>query len=260
MESLNKQNRRAFLMLSGKAALATGMAGMILPVMAGTTGTDKPATQVMETEITPGKINIPYTQQPLPYDFKALEPAIDARTMEVHYTKHAATYAEKLKEAVQKENVNTSQTSLESLLGKISQYSPAMRNNAGGHFNHELFWKSLRPASKNNKANGKILEAIEKEFSSFDSFKDAFSTAAKDRFGSGWAWLMKTKEGKLVITSTPNQDNPLMDVAEVKGTPILGLDVWEHAYYLKYQNKRPDYIKAWWEVINWDFINTVFEG
>lgn len=197
---------------------------------------------------------IGYAQAPLPYSFTALEPVIDAMTMEIHYTKHAATYAKNLADAVIAEKVDPSKQSVTQLLANISNYSMKMRNNAGGHYNHELFWASMRPAVKGNIPSGLLLEEIVKNFQSFDSFKAQFAEAAKSRFGSGWAWLVRSSEGKLVISSTPNQDNPLMNVAEVKGTPLLGLDVWEHAYYLKYQNRRADYINAWWDLVNWDVV------
>jgi Fe-Mn family superoxide dismutase len=198
---------------------------------------------------------IPYTQRPLPYSYSALEPAIDAMTMEIHYTKHAATYAKNLSEAVAAEKVDTSTTSLEDLLGSISKYSVKMRNNAGGHYNHSLFWELMNSPGKVSAPSTALLTAIQSNFGSVDAMKTKFNDAAKARFGSGWAWVIVKKDNKLDIVSTPNQDNPLMDLAEAKGMPLLGIDVWEHAYYLKYQNKRPDYISAWWSVLNWDYIN-----
>ena len=194
-----------------------------------------------------------YVQQPLPYGYAALEPFIDALTMEIHYTKHAAAYSKNLADACVAEKVDTNATSLTDLLKNISRYSPKMRNNAGGHFNHELFWQLMKPAPA-TAPTGALAEAITKTFGSFDAFKTALGDAAKARFGSGWAWLVVKTDGSLAVSSTPNQDNPLMDIAETKGTPILGLDVWEHAYYLKYQNKRPDYINAWWNLVNWEFV------
>lgn len=198
-----------------------------------------------------------FDQTPLSYDYSALEPVIDAQTMELHYSKHAAAYAKALKEAAQAENIDTSKP-LEDVLKKVSKYSAKVRNNGGGHYNHEMFWKSMK-AGGTGKPSGKLLAAIEKEFGSFDDFKTKFNDAGKTRFGSGWAWLVVAPNKKLVIGSTPNQDNPLMDVSDLKGYPVLGLDVWEHAYYLKYQNKRPDYIEAWWKVVNWDYIQERFE-
>lgn len=193
-----------------------------------------------------------FTQQALPYAYTALEPHIDAKTMEIHYSKHAASYATNLQEAAKAENVATNKP-LEDVLKTISKYSTKMRNNGGGHFNHEFFWKSMK-AGGEGKPSGKLLADIEKTFKSFADFKTQFGEAAKTRFGSGWAWLYMDASKTLKIGSTPNQDNPLMDVSEIKGTPLLGLDVWEHAYYLKYQNKRPDYIEAWWNVVNWDAV------
>ena len=184
----------------------------------------------------------------LPYDFNALEPSIDARTMEIHHGKHHNGYVSKLNGAV--EGTELEGKSLEELMANVSQYSAAVRNNGGGHYNHSLFWTVMGP-NKGGAPEGELAEAINSEFGSFDAFKEKFSNAAATRFGSGWAWLI-VADGKLAVTSTPNQDNPLMDIADVKGTPILGIDVWEHAYYLNYQNRRPDYISAFWDVINWD--------
>ncbi|MEP6711084.1 MAG: superoxide dismutase [Ferruginibacter sp.] len=198
-----------------------------------------------------------FDQQPLPYKYDALENVIDAMTMEIHYTKHAAAYSKNLKEAVVAENVPVN-TSLETILSSIAKYSAKMRNNAGGHYNHEMFWQLMRPKTTDNRPSGKLFEAIEKEFTSFDNFKTQFNDAAKSRFGSGWAWLYIDATKKLKIGSTPNQDNPLMDVSEIKGFPLLGLDIWEHAYYLKYQNKRADYAENWWNVVNWDYVQKRF--
>ena len=185
----------------------------------------------------------------LDYAYNALEPNIDARTMEIHHTKHHAGYTNNLNAAI--EGTELAGKSIEDIMSGISKHPVAVRNNGGGYYNHDLFWKVMSP-NGGGKPSGKVLEAIEKSFGSFDAFKEQFSKAAATRFGSGWAWLVKKQDGSLVVSSTPNQDNPLMDVAEVKGTPILGLDVWEHAYYLKYQNLRPDYIGAFYNVINWD--------
>lgn len=183
----------------------------------------------------------------LPYDFNALEPNIDPRTMEIHHGKHHAGYVAKLNTAV--EGTDLEGKSLEELLANASA-NTAVRNNGGGHWNHSLFWTVMSP-NGGGEPNGDLAEAINSEFGSFEDFKKKFSDAAATRFGSGWAWLV-VSDSKLVVTSTPNQDNPLMDVADMKGTPILGLDVWEHAYYLNYQNRRPDYISSWWNVVNWD--------
>ena len=202
--------------------------------------------------------NIGFDQQPLAYTYNALEPSIDAMTMEIHYTKHAAAYSKNVKEAALAEKVDTKKP-LEEVLNNISKYSVKMRNNGGGHYNHELFWKSLTPKA-GTQPSEKLLAAINKEFGSVDAFKTKFLDAAKARFGSGWAWLLVNSDKKLIITSTPNQDNPLMDIAEVKGIPLFGLDVWEHAYYLKYQNKRADYIAEFWKVLNWDFVSERFSN
>ena len=199
-----------------------------------------------------------FTQEPIPYSYSALNAAIDAQTMEIHFTKHAATYATNLNDAAKAEGVD-SKKPVEELLAKISKYSPKMRNNGGGHYNHEFFWKSMRASSDNNSPGGSLQKQISKDFGSFDAFKTQFADAGKNRFGSGWAWLVRTNDKKLVVSSTANQDNPLMNVSDVKGTPLLGLDVWEHAYYLKYQNRRPDYINAWWNVVNWAVVEKRFE-
>ncbi|HVG40777.1 MAG TPA: superoxide dismutase [Chitinophagaceae bacterium] len=199
-----------------------------------------------------------FKQDPLPYNYSALNEAIDTATMEIHYSKHAASYATNLQDAAKNEGVDLNKP-LEDVLRKISKYSTKMRNNGGGHYNHEMFWKCMSPAG-GEKPMGKIATAIDESFNSFDSFKTAFSDAGKNRFGSGWAWLFVDGDKKLRIGSTPNQDNPLMDKAEVKGFPILGLDVWEHAYYLRYQNKRPDYIANWWKVVNWKYVQDRYES
>ncbi len=191
-----------------------------------------------------------YELPSLPYAFDALEPHIDARTMEIHHGKHHAAYVNNLNNAIT--GTDMEKVSLEDLLKNISKYPVAVRNNGGGHFNHSLFWEIISGKS-GGQPKAELSKAIESDFSSFDSFKEKFSNAAATRFGSGWAWLVLSN-GKLLVGSTPNQDNPLMDVSEIKGTPILGLDVWEHAYYLKYQNRRPDYISAWWNVVNWDAV------
>ncbi len=185
---------------------------------------------------------------PLPYAFNALEPYVDARTMEIHHDKHHAAYVNNLNKAL--EGTELEGKSFEDLFKNISKAPVAVRNNGGGVYNHNLFWEIMGP-NKGGEPTGAFAEAINSTFGSFEKFKELFSTAGATRFGSGWAWLV-VSDGKLVVSSTPNQDNPLMDVADVKGTPILTLDVWEHAYYLNYQNRRPDYISAWWNVVNWD--------
>ncbi|HSZ71797.1 MAG TPA: superoxide dismutase [Cytophagaceae bacterium] len=188
----------------------------------------------------------------LPYATNALEPNIDQATMEIHHGKHHNAYVTNLNKAL--EGSDWASKSLEDLLKNISKTSAAIRNNGGGHYNHSLFWTLLSP-SGGGAPTGAVADAITKAFGTFDKFKEEFANAGATRFGSGWAWLIVKEDGSLAITSTPNQDNPLMDVAEVKGTPILGLDVWEHAYYLKYQNRRPDYIAAFWNVVNWTKVN-----
>lgn len=195
-----------------------------------------------------------FTLPALPYDHNALEPHIDTKTMEIHHGKHHNAYVNNLNGAV--EGTDLEGKSLEELMQNVSTHSPAVRNNGGGHYNHSLFWTVMGP-NKGGAPTGALAEAIDSAFGSFDSFKEQFAKAAATRFGSGWAWLV-VADGKLVVTSTPNQDNPLMDVADVKGTPILGLDVWEHAYYLNYQNRRPDYISAFWNVVNWDEVSKRF--
>lgn len=191
----------------------------------------------------------------LPYGYDALEPHFDARTMEIHHTKHHAAYVSKLNGAI--EGTEAADKTLEDLIKNISQYSGAVRNNGGGHFNHSLFWTVLGPNGGGN-PDGELAAAIEATFGSFDSFKETFANAAATRFGSGWAWLGVKDNGGLCVCSTPNQDNPVMDIAEDPCTPILGLDVWEHAYYLKYQNRRPDYISAFWDVVNWEEVSRRF--
>ena len=190
----------------------------------------------------------------LSYDYKALEPHIDAMTMEIHYTKHHGAYTNNLNNAIK--GTDLENKSIEEILKDISKYPVAVRNNGGGYFNHNLFWDIMSPKG-GSEPTGKLLDAINRDFGSFEKFKELFNNAAATRFGSGWAWLVN-QNGKLVVSSTPNQDNPLMDVAEIKGTPILGLDVWEHAYYLKYQNRRPDYIGALWNVIDWEQVSKRF--
>lgn len=188
-----------------------------------------------------------FTLPALPYAVDALEPHFDKMTMEIHHGRHHNAYVTNLNNAVAgkpEENL-----SIEEICKNISKYPAPVRNNGGGHYNHSLFWTVLAPNS-GGKPTGDLATAIDKKFGSFDTFKEEFAKAGVGRFGSGWAWLVVV-DGELAISSTPNQDNPLMDVADVKGTPILGLDVWEHAYYLKYQNKRPDYIAAFWNVVSW---------
>jgi len=193
----------------------------------------------------------------LDYAYNALEPYIDAQTMEIHHSKHHAAYTTNLNNAVK--GTELENRSITDLLKEISKHPAAVRNNGGGYYNHNLFWKVMKPQGV-GVPQGVIGDAITKYFGSFDKFKELFGNAALTRFGSGWAWLIEKSNGDLAITSTPNQDNPLMDVAEIKGKPILGLDVWEHAYYLKYQNRRADYINAFWNLINWDEVSRRLKG
>ena len=198
-----------------------------------------------------------FTLPALPYDFSALEPHIDTKTMEIHHGKHHQAYVTNLNSAIA--GTEMEGKSLEELMSNISKYPVAVRNNGGGHFNHSLFWQILAP-NAGGAPTGKLAEAIDAELGGFEKFKEDFTKAAVTRFGSGWAWLCVKADGKLCVCSSPNQDNPLMDVAECPGTPILGLDVWEHAYYLHYQNRRPDYITAFFNLINWAEVSRRFEA
>lgn len=196
-----------------------------------------------------------FTLPPLPYSFDALEPHIDAQTMQIHHDKHHQAYVDNLNKAIA--GTEHENKSLEELIANAGKISPSVRNNGGGHWNHSFFWEILG-ANKGGQPSGKLADAINQTFGSFDALKEKVNTAGATRFGSGWAWLI-VKDGKLEVTSTPNQDNPLMDVAEVKGQPVLGVDVWEHAYYLKYQNRRPEYLSNIWNVINWNKVAEHFE-
>ena len=198
---------------------------------------------------------MPFTLSPLPYAHEALEPHIDTLTMQIHHGKHHQAYVDNLNKAIA--GTPHENKSIEQLVKEAGSISVAVRNNGGGHWNHTFFWESLAP-NAGGQPSGKLAEAINAAFGSFAAFQEKFAAAGMTRFGSGWAWLI-VKEGKLEICSTPNQDNPLMDVAEVKGTPILGVDVWEHAYYLKYQNRRADYLGAFWQVINWNVVSARLE-
>ncbi|HOO98120.1 MAG TPA: superoxide dismutase [Bacteroidales bacterium] len=226
-------------------ALVSILSFTALTTMCGQTTNSK--TNTME--------NLSLTEFPaLPYAYDALEPYIDARTMEIHYDRHHRAYFNNFVAAIKGtvyENMPVGKT-----FAEISKAGDAIRNNGGGYYNHVLYWKIMGKGSSG--PSTELSAAIDKAFGSFDKFKETFSTAAKTRFGSGWAWLVLTPEKTLAVGSTPNQDNPLMDVSPLKGTPILNIDVWEHAYYLKYQNKRPDYIEAFWNVINWDEVNRLY--
>jgi Fe-Mn family superoxide dismutase len=196
-----------------------------------------------------------HTLAPLPYAYDALEPHIDAQTMQIHHGKHHQAYVDNLNKALA--GTEGENKSLEELMANISAYPAAVRNNGGGHYNHTLFWNIL--GNNGSQPQGDLATAINDAFGSLDALKEAMQTAGATRFGSGWAWLL-VQDGKLVVSSTPNQDNPLMDVADVKGQPVLGIDVWEHAYYLNYQNRRPDYLKAIWNVINWDAVDALYKA
>lgn len=249
MSNISK-GRRKFIADSAKGAIAVSVGLSAAGSFIANAATAKTvATHLVFTN---------FDQQPLPYKYDALENVIDAMTMEIHYSKHAAAYSKNVKEAAAAEKVDVTKP-IEDVLAKISTYSAKMRNNGGGHYNHELFWQCMRPKKEDNKPSGKLGAAIDKSFTSFAEFKKQFGDAGKNRFGSGWAWLYVDANRNLKIGSTPNQDNPLMDISEIKGTPLLALDVWEHAYYLKYQNKRADYIENWWNVVNWDFVQQRFE-
>jgi Fe-Mn family superoxide dismutase len=199
-----------------------------------------------------------FTLAPLPYAYDALETYIDAQTMQIHHGKHHQAYVDNLNKAI--DGTPNAGATLEDLVARAGSISPAVRNNGGGHWNHTFFWESMAPAGKGGNPSAALAKAIDTAFGSFESFKEKFAQAGMTRFGSGWAWLLQLADGSLAISSTPNQDNPLMDIAEVKGTPILGVDVWEHAYYLKYQNRRADYLSAFWNVVNWNKVSERFKG
>lgn len=243
---MKKQSRRDFLQQSIKGASLSALAA------SGITGW---AIADPKKEAANNNVHNCFDQQPLPYSYGALEDIIDAATMELHYAKHAAAYAKNAKEAALAEKINTADP-IEKILTNISSYSTKMRNNAGGHYNHEMFWQCMRPSTAGNAPTGQLLVEIEKTFGSFAAFKTQFTEAAKSQFGSGWAWLYKDKNGQLKTGNTPNQDNPLMNLPGLshQGSPLLCLDVWEHAYYLKYQNRRAEYIEKWWNLVNWEYV------
>jgi Fe-Mn family superoxide dismutase len=243
MEQSNT-NRRDFL----RKSLVAGAAAVALPFIVKSEIGNSKFEIGEEAPFIPvaGKFEVP----PLPYPYEALEPHIDKQTMQIHHDKHHQAYVDNLNKACAENKVDAS---LDDIIKNISKYPMAVRNNGGGHWNHSFFWKMMKPTpSTSNEPTGRVADALKASFGSIEEMKTKFTDAAKSRFGSGWAWIIKGQDGKLTITSTPNQDNPLMDISEMKGTPVLGLDVWEHAYYLKYQNKRLDYITAWWNVVNWD--------
>ena len=232
-------------------AIATAALGAVACTSMGTTAlaSEPAAPAASQTTVT-------YTLPDLPYGYDALEGAVDAKTMEIHHGKHHAAYVNNLNAALASEPALAAEP-LEALLAKISTLSPAIRNNGGGHYNHSLFWKLMAPAGQGGTPSAELAADIDATFGSMDAFKAEFNKAATGQFGSGWAWLVVTDEG-LKITSPPTQDNPLMDVAAVKGAPVLAVDVWEHAYYLQYQNRRADYLKSWWDVVNWNEVNSLY--
>ncbi len=236
-------NRKNFIL-----SAATIIGGSLTTVLANKIGIN--INKLNERNNLMSKFELPA----LSYSYDALEPYIDKATMEIHHTKHHQAYVNNLNKAI--DGTELEGKTLDEMFSMMSKLPAAVRNNGGGHWNHDLFWKLMQPGGA-KQPEGKLADAINSAFGSFDEFKKKFSEAAIGRFGSGWAWLI-VSDGKLVITSTPNQDNPLMDVAEVKGNPILGLDVWEHAYYLKYQNRRPEYIENWWNVVNWNVVSEYF--
>lgn len=226
-------SRREFLRKSALVAVSGALLSNTMDVFA------------EETTVSENSFTLP----PLPYAYDALEPYIDKQTMEIHHTKHHQAYVTNLNKALTDNQLKVN--SLEELMGTVSKHPAAVRNNGGGHWNHTFFWESMKPGGGGT-PEGRVAEAINQSFGSFEELKKQLNEAGLKRFGSGWAWLVKSKEGKLIIGSTPNQDNPLMDVSDLKGQPVLGIDVWEHAYYLKYQNKRGEYLSAWWNLVNWD--------
>ena len=245
MAKHTSHNRREFISTSIKGGLALSIGlSAAAPLLASCAPTKNITTSAIKTG---------FDQQPLPYKYDALENIIDAMTMEIHYSKHAAAYSKNVKDAAVAEKVDTNNP-LEDVLANISKYSAKMRNNGGGHYNHEMFWQCMQPKQTGNAPMSNLQTTIVKTFGSFDEFKKQFAAAGATRFGSGWAWLYIDKDKNLKIGSTPNQDNPLMDISDIKGFPLLALDVWEHAYYLKYQNKRADYIDNWWNVVNWNYV------
>ena len=251
---MKKENsRRDFIKKSAALALGTLAATSVANKALAT-------TDILEKEMLLVPEGGKFTLPKLPYEYDALEPHIDKLTMEIHYSKHHQAYVTNLNKAFDAlaPDVAKNLADLDDVFANMDKLPVAMRNNAGGHFNHEMFWQCLTPNTE-TKPSEKLLQKITEDFGSIEAMKTQFTDAAKTRFGSGWAWLVKDKSGKLVIGSTPNQDNPLMNISELKGTPILCLDVWEHAYYLRYQNKRADYITNFWKIVNWDFVNANFE-
>ena len=243
-------NKREFL----KKSAILGAGALVAPTVASSCMNSSGAGSATASLVTLGSDG-KFVQPELGYAFDALEPHVDAMTMELHYGKHHAGYTNKFNAALEHEDLHP--TDINKLFATISNYSDGVRNNGGGYFNHNLYWKFMSPEG-GGEPEGKLAEAINSEFGSFQQFRDLFSATAGSQFGSGWGWLILDGEGKLQVTSTPNQDNPLMDVAGVQGTPLLNIDVWEHAYYLNYQNRRASYIEAYWNVIDWDFVGQLY--
>ena len=237
-------SRREFIAGTVAATLVAKASFALTPPAATSSSSDEPAL-----------FKGPHSLKPLGYDYKDLEPVVDAETMEIHHGRHHQAYVDNLNKAVA--GTDMEKVSLEELFKKASTLPPAVRNNGGGHYNHTLFWQIMTSPEKSGMPSAELTAAINSKFGSLDQMKTQLNQAALTRFGSGWGWLVKTSSG-LDITSTPNQDNPLMDVADVKGTPLIGIDVWEHAYYLKHRNKRADYLAAWWSVINWAEVSRRF--
>ncbi len=239
-----KTTRRKFIANTAKASLLTAIGAPLL------------TESVIACAPAASAINTPqafqFSQDALGYGYDSLEPYIDAQTMEIHYSKHHAAYIKNVNEAIAAEKIAA--TSPLEFFVSVSKYSSKARNNGGGAWNHNFFWSVMKPSATAVAPGGKLGEAINAGFGSFEKFKEQFTQAAMTRFGSGWAWLV-LKDSKLLIGSTPNQDNPLMDVSDFKGKPLLALDVWEHAYYLKYQNKRNEYVSNWWSVVNWEEVS-----
>ena len=243
-------DRKQFLSRSLKAAAGALVVGPTLLHTAACASTKSAAGESPKAAEDPAPSPLSFSQPPLPYAYAALEPSIDALTMEIHYTKHHAAYVKNVNDAIAAEGITA--TDEKAFFANVSKLSAKARNNGGGSWNHNFFWQVMGPGGT-GAPTGKVLDALNAGFGDLEKFKETFTKAAMGRFGSGWAWLVE-QDGKLAIGSTPNQDNPFMDVSELKGTPLLALDVWEHAYYLKYQNKRNEYVSNWWNVVNWDAV------
>lgn len=245
---MKKTNRRKFVQTTIKATVLTSIG---MPAIITTSCSNKPAEEAAENG-TAANTSLAFAQIKLPYDYAALEPSIDATTMDIHYNKHHAAYIKNVNDAIAEEKISFG-TEAE-FFANTSKLSAKARNNGGGAWNHNFFWQVMKPGG-GGLPSGKLADAVNGSFESFEKFKEQFTTAAITRFGSGWAWLVNDN-GVLKIGSTPNQDNPLMDISDFKGTPLLAIDVWEHAYYLKYQNKRNEYINNWWSTVDWNFVSS----